>query len=377
MKAVGLMSGTSLDGVDVVLCEINGVDTSTKVKELKFRTYPFPSKLKTTLQTLLKTKQADLASLCSLNFTLGAFFAECVCKLCQEYGIKTQDLAYIASHGQTIYHIPETNKQFVKSTWQMGEAALLAEKCACPVIANFRVRDMAANGQGAPLVPFSEYLLYRQKYYGVALQNIGGIGNITVIPKNATADEVFAFDTGPGNMLINAAMQKLYDLDYDCDGNIAKTGTLIDELKQELAQHAYLQQVPPKTTGRELFGDDYAEYLLTKYTQNRAEDIVATLTWFTAYAIAYSYENYIKAKAEIKELVIGGGGAHNGAIFSWLKRLLPSIQICTQEAKGYSSDSKEAVAFVILGNQTLHNKASNLPSVTGANKQVILGQITY
>lgn len=377
MKAVGIMSGTSLDGVDVVLCEITGVDTNTEVKELKFHTYPFPKALLRTLQSILREKEAHLATLCSLNFQLGTFFAECVSQLCADYGIKTQELGFIASHGQTIYHIPVDNEPLVRSTWQIGEASIIAEKCACPVISNFRVRDMAAHGQGAPLVPFSEYILYRQADYAVALQNIGGIGNITVIPKNACEKDVYAFDTGPGNMMINAAMQELYDREYDAFGLVAKSGHLITELQQELMNHPYLRLELPKTTGRELFGDDYTHTLLAKYANNKSEDLIATLTWFTAHAIAYSYGHFIKPKTLLKELIVGGGGAHNLTLMHWLSKLLPDVQVYTQEDKGYFSDSKEAVAFVILGNQTWHQRTSNLPSVTGAKKAVVLGQITY
>lgn len=211
----------------------------------------------------------------------------------------------------------------------------------------------------------------------VALQNIGGIGNITVIPENAGANEVFAFDTGPGNMMINAAMQELYGREYDEFGAIAKSGHLITKLQQELMNHPYLKLEPPKTTGRELFGDDYTHELLAKYASNKSDDIIATLTWFTAYAIAYSYEHFIKSKTLLKELIVGGGGAHNLTLMHWLSQLLPDVAVYTQEDKGYFSDSKEAVAFVILGNQTWHHRTSNLPSVTGAKKAVILGQITY
>ncbi|MGX7108873.1 anhydro-N-acetylmuramic acid kinase AnmK [Facklamia miroungae] len=377
MKAIGIMSGTSLDGVDVVLCEINGVDEETQVKELAFKTFKFERKLKSKLEEILEEKKADLASICSINFELGEFFAECCLKLCQAYGINSTELAFIASHGQTIYHISENSDSSIKSTLQLGESALIAERCGCQVISNFRSRDMAVGGQGAPLVPYSEYILYKNKQKSYGFQNIGGIGNITIIPKNAQKEQVFAFDTGPGNMMINQVTKILYDTEYDNAGRFAAKGKLIKPLQEELMGHPYLKTEPPKSTGREMFGDDYTNRLLEKYFSHKKEDLVATFTWFTAYCIYYSYEQFIKEKTIIDELVVGGGGAHNLTLLTWIKKLLPTINVLTQEEIGMSSDSKEAVAFVILGNQTYHRRPSNLPSVTGARKNVILGQITY
>ncbi|MGT2933420.1 anhydro-N-acetylmuramic acid kinase AnmK [Streptococcus catagoni] len=377
MKAVGIMSGTSLDGVDVVLCDIEGMNSDTKIEELNFSTFPFPKSLKVRLKNILLKKESKLDDLCSINFELGQFFSDCVIQLCNKANIETDQLGFIASHGQTFFHLPEDTNDFIKSTLQLGEPSVIAENCGCPVISNFRVRDMSVGGQGAPLVPFSEYLLYNSSTHGISLLNIGGIGNITVIPKNSESKDVYAFDTGPGNMMINEAMHLLFGKEFDEDGKTAKIGNIIPKLKMELENHFYLSIAPPKTTGREMFGDDFTGKLIKKYKEHKKADIIATLTWFTAFSIYSNYNQYIKPYTEISELIVGGGGSHNITLMNWLKYYLKDIDVFTQEEKGYSSDSKEAIAFVILGNQTFHRQTSNLPSVTGAKKTVILGQITY
>jgi len=377
MLAVGLMSGTSLDGIDAVLCEISGSGLSTQIKELAFETYPFPVKLRVLVQRIAENQPIGIAEICSVNFELGQLFADAVLALCSTYGIKSSELGFIASHGQTVYHIPKPQGELVASTLQLGESAVIAYKCQCPVISNFRTMDMAAGGEGAPLVPFSEYILYRSEDKAIALQNIGGIGNVTLIPKSAKLDQVFAFDTGPGNMMINDAMQHLYQKSYDDRGAVAARGKLIEELVNELKAHPYLQTIPPKSTGREEFGSDYTGTILEKYQEYPPEDVIATLTWFTAYSIAFSYQHYVLPDHQLSEVILAGGGVHNLTLKGYIQQMMPNISIVTQEERGYSSDSKEALAFVILGNETLHHQTSNVPSATGAKENVILGTIVY
>lgn len=376
MLAVGLMSGTSLDGIDAVLCEIEGHGPDTEIKEIEFITETMDQDIKNKIKQCCEN-QATVELVCSLNFELGEVFAKAVKKVCQIAEIETTDLSFIASHGQTIYHIPIKNKEFVASTFQIGESAVIAQRCHCPVISNFRVKDIAAGGQGAPLVPFSEYVLYRSKEHAVALQNIGGIGNVTILPKNCEIDDVYAFDTGPGNMMIDEAMHHFYSCAYDKNGEIAAKGIIIKEMAEELKEHKYIQMSPPKTTGREVFGKAYVDKLIGKYKEKHPEDIVATLTWFTAYSIATNIKKFVLSKDMIQSLVLGGGGAHNKTLQHMLKEMLPEVKVLTQENLGFSSDAKEALAFVILGNETLHKSFSNVPKATGANKKVILGTITY
>ncbi|MCI5773784.1 MAG: anhydro-N-acetylmuramic acid kinase AnmK [Erysipelotrichaceae bacterium] len=376
MLAVGLMSGTSLDGIDAVLCEIEGSSLDTKIKELAFCTLDIPQKVKDKIKRCCGN-EADVATVCSLNFELGELFAKAVFKVCEMQKVDTSSLAFVASHGQTIYHQPKADALHVASTLQIGEGAVIAMRCGCKVINNFRVKDMAANGEGAPLVPFSEYILYRNAQQAVALQNIGGIGNVTIIPAGANIDDVYAFDTGPGNMMIDEAMQLLYGKNYDQDGQVAASGTLNEELCNYLAQHPYLKQQPPKTTGREMFGAFLVKEILDKFANVPKADIVASLTWFTAYSIAVNYRLFVLPKHDLKEVILGGGGAHNQTLIKMLQKELPTIKILTQEDKGYSSDAKEAIAFVILGNETLHQQFSNVPSATGATQKVILGSLVY
>ena len=377
MLAVGLMSGTSLDGVDVVLCDITGKDEDTQVKQLNFKTYEIPEYLRDKIRKCCSRELVPVELICSLNFELGQLFAEAVKKLCKESSVNLEDIAFIASHGQTIFHIPKAFSDYIPSTLQIGEAAIIANECRTTVISNFRVMDMAVGGEGAPLVPYSEYVLYADENQAVALQNIGGIGNVTFLPKKGDFTKVIAFDTGPGNMMIDAAVQRLYGKKFDKNGEYASKGKLIPLLAEELKKHPYFVLDIPKTTGREMFGEHYTYTLLEKYQDYSKNDIIFTLTWFTAYSIAYHYKKYFIHHHNLDKCIIAGGGAYNECLINLIKRELPEIEILIQEDLGYSSEAKEAIAFVILGNQTYHMRPSNVPSATGARKSVILGQITY
>lgn len=377
MLAVGLMSGTSLDGVDVVLCDITGKDEDTQVQQLNFKTYEIPEYLRDKIRKCCSRELVPVELICSLNFELGQLFAETVKKLCEESSVNLEDIAFIASHGQTIFHIPKAFSDYVPSTLQIGEAAIIANECRTTVISKFRVMDMAVGGEGAPLVPYSEYLLYADKNQAVALQNIGGIGNVTFLPKKGDFTKVIAFDTGPGNMMIDAAVQKLYGKKFDKNGEYASKGKLIPQLAEELKKHPYFALDIPKTTGREMFGEHYTYALLDNYKDYNKDDIIFTLTWFTAYSIAYHYKKYFIHHHNLDKCIIAGGGDYNDCLINLIKRELPEIEILIQEELGYSSEAKEAIAFVILGNQTYHMRPSNVPSATGARKSVILGQITY
>lgn len=377
MLAVGLMSGTSLDGVDTVLCEISGQDESTKVKQLYFKTYDIPESLRTKIRKCCSRELIPVDLICSLNFELGYLFADSVKSLCKDANVKLEDLSFIASHGQTIFHIPKPYDDYVPSTLQIGEAAIIANECKTKVISNFRVMDMAVGGEGAPLVPYSETLLYSEKNQAVALQNIGGIGNVTVLPKKGDTKKVIAFDTGPGNMMIDEAVRTFYGKKYDTDGYYARQGNLISSLAAELKDHPYFNLEIPKTTGREMFGEHFTKSILEKYHSCEPNDLIHTFTWFTAYSIAYHYKKYLISEYGLKKCIIGGGGAYNSYLLELIRNEIPEVTVMTQEEHGFSSEAKEALAFVILGNQTYHRSPSNVPSATGAKKSVILGQITY
>lgn len=377
MYAVGLMSGTSLDGIDAVLCDIEGSGMQTKINELAFLTLVIPLSIKDKIHKCCANELIETALICSLNFELGEIFADAVLAVCDKAGIHSSKLGFVASHGQTIQHIPHAYDTYIPSTLQIGESAILAQRCHCPIISNFRSKDMAVHGEGAPLVPFSEFVLYHNDHKTIALQNIGGIGNVTILPGGGNIDDVFAFDTGPGNMMIDEAMKRLYGVSYDVNGNIASQGKLVKAMQTELMQHSYIKMKPPKSTGREQFGVPITAKLLERYKKEQKADVITTLTWFTAYTIAESYRRYVLPCYSLSEVILGGGGAHNFTLRTLLQQEIADIPVVTQEDKGYSSDAKEAIAFVILGNETLHHQYANLPNATGANQKVILGNITY
>ncbi|MDN6731348.1 MAG: anhydro-N-acetylmuramic acid kinase [Atopostipes suicloacalis] len=377
MLAVGLLSGTSLDGIDAVLCEVKGKGKKTEVKQLAFESYALPENIQKKVEKCAANEAVKLSTLTSLNFELGALFGEAVLDLCKSYGIDSKELDFVASHGQTLYHQPNKSDEYLPSTLQMGESAVIAAKCHCPVVSDFRVMDMAVGGQGAPLVPYSEYILYQDTTKNIALQNIGGIGNMTILPAGLETNNIQAFDTGPGNMMIDTAMKILFDKSYDESGKVAASGKLIPALQEELKSHPYLRKSLPKTTGREDFGKHLTEKILNEYAEEKPEDIITTLTWFTAYCIAYHYQELLKPEFSLNQIVVGGGGSHNLTLLNYMSELMPELSVLTQEDLGYSSDAKEAIAFVILGNESLHQESSNIPTATHAEREVVLGKIQY
>ncbi len=375
MYAIGIMSGTSMDGIDTVLVDIDGFGMETKMKVIGYHEYPMPIDMKEKIKKACDEKNSCVDEICSLNFELGYLFVEAVRILLKKYDVAQKDISFIATHGQTIYHIPFLKNQLIPSTLQIGEPAVLAYELNTTVVSNFRVMDMAAGGQGAPLVPYSEYLLYSEPCKNIALQNIGGIGNVTLLV-GQDIDAIQAFDTGPGNMMINEACRELYRLEYDDQGKIAAKGHTIDGLLNMLMKHPYMSKKPPKSTGREDFGENYVQQLLHHYKYEKAEDIIATLTYFTAKSIAYHYQRDILPNYPLDKVVIGGGGSHNLTLMNMIRQELSPVKVYTQDEMGYSSDAKEAIAFVIMGNETLHHHFSNVKSATGAKDYVVLGNIT-
>lgn len=371
--AVGLMSGTSLDGVDAALVDISEENEKTKVQLVAFETYSIPAETLKRINQVLSIEESNVERICSLNVELGYLFSDAVKQICQKAEIETEELEFVASHGQTIYHLPNPGHQQFSSTLQIGESAVICEETKTTVVSNFRERDMANGGQGAPIVPYSEYVLYRDEKRTRLLQNIGGIGNVTVIPKNANLNQLIAFDTGPGNMIIDELCRYFYQKEYDHGGAYAALGTVNQELLAELMAHPFISKSYPKTTGREDFGNEFTKQLLAKWPMT-ANDLIATVTEFTAASIAENLKPFIDSETD---LIVAGGGSYNGTLIQMLKAQLPDIHVVIQEDIGYSSEAKEAIAMTILGNQTLHHKPSNVPSATGAKKPVILGKITY
>ncbi|WP_163254889.1 anhydro-N-acetylmuramic acid kinase AnmK [Bacillus tropicus] len=379
MYIAGVMSGTSLDGIDVALVRIEGSGVDSKVKLIHFTTVPFRNDIKSEIQQALSIENSNVQLICSLNFKLGLCFANAVKEVCKEANFSLEQLDLIGSHGQTIYHQPKPEGNIIASTLQIGEPAVIAYDTNTTVISNFRTMDMAAGGQGAPLVPYSEVILYRDPSKNRLLQNIGGIGNVTVIPSQKSDQNVIAFDTGPGNMIIDEVCQRLFQLPYDQNGEIAEQGEVVDEILTYCMNHPFLKMNPPKSTGREQFGEEFVSELLKRYEKHSKENILTTVTMFTANSIVHHYKKFILPYYEIDEVILGGGGSYNSTLVEMIRYGLKDEK-CTifiQEDIGYSSEAKEAIAFAILANETYHRNPSNVPSATGAKKSVVLGNVTY
>ncbi len=361
MIVAGIMSGTSLDGIDVAIVDIKGRGFSV----LEFHTTPYPARVRQAI--LAASSAADIAR---LHFLLGELYAKAVEK-------SKPRPQLIACHGQTIHHEGEPVSFLghkIASTLQIGEASLIAERTGVPVVSDFRPRDMAAGGRGAPLVPFVDYLLFRHRRRGRVALNIGGIANITAIPPGASPDQVIAFDTGPGNMVIDALVSEYTHGKhaYDRDGRLAARGRVNKALLDRLLAEPYYRKRPPKTAGREQYGRDFVQRLLQ--TSLPLLDLISTATALTAAAVALAIYRFVPMKVD--ELIVSGGGARNPQITQHLAAFLPAVAMATSADFGIDIDAKEAIAFAILGYQTWRRRPSNLPSATGARHPAVLGKVT-
>ncbi len=363
-KIIGLMSGTSCDSIDAAYCVVNP-DLSCKL--IKGINYDYPTAIR---EKIFRAFNGDISvkELCQLNFEIGECFANASNILISELG--KPDM--IASHGQTVYHYPKDETEeglSLKSTMQIGESAVIAQKTGCMTISNFREADIANGGEGAPLVCFAD----KQWFKNSAVQNIGGISNVTVVSDDRLP---FGFDTGCGNIMINYCMEKFYNKPYDKDGEVAQSGTISENWLNCLLEDEYYYEEPPKTTGREYFSPKYIENIL-KIAPPDKQDIIATLTALTAKTIAQSYERFVYPYAHIKQVIVGGGGAYNKYMMKLLRKYIPAhIDIKTHEDFGISNNYKEAMAFALLGYCNFYRIPNNVPSCTGANKSVVLGKIT-
>ena len=384
-RVVGLMSGTSVDGIDAALVEIGGTDEAPEVRLLAFEDRPWPEKVREQIFPLFRPETATVDKIGYMNFLMGEIYAQSVASVVEKAGLTLADIDLIGSHGQTIWHAPEVCDKDgfpVIFTVQIGEGSVIAARTGVPTVSDFRVADMAVGGQGAPLVPFSEYLLYRRPGETILLQNIGGIGNMTVLPGDEGPEAVYAFDTGPGNMIIDAVVSALTggEKTYDAGGAMASEGKVDQELLAMLQQDPYYNMPLPKTTGRELFGVQYVEKILDYRREHGLSDadLLATVTDLTAWSIVDGYARYVLPKRQATELVVGGGGSYNATLLGFLReRFAPyGVKVRTQEDLGWSSDAKEAVAFAIMADCCVREKPNVLPSVTGAKAAAIMGKIS-
>ena len=377
MIGIGLMSGTSADSIDAACVRIEGAPPRLDWELLSFITLPMTQELRQEIFAAFRPETGTVDKLCQLNFTLGEWFAKASLEAIKAAKLTPDQVDFIGSHGQTVWHIPPNTDQGVPSTLQLGNPAVIAERTGVTVVSDFRSRDMAAGGQGAPLVPFVDNLLLSHPTLSRAVQNIGGIGNVTFLPAGGKG-EAFGFDTGPGNMLLDRAAEVLTQgqMRCDMDGKMAFAGKVHENfLRKWMEEEPYFAQKPPKSTGRELFGVQRCDVYLKELAGLSREDILATLTAFTARSTAEAYRNFLPALPD--EVLLCGGGARNPAIAAMLQKELPNSRIGRTEDAGLPGDSKEAVAFAVLGYETMNHRPGNLPAATGAKGPVVLGSITY
>jgi len=381
--AVGLMSGTSLDGVDAALVRLAGPAEQPRVRLRAFVTLPYPPEVR---QWIMRVAAGDLTAareISQLNFLLGELFAKAALHVCRVAHVSPQRVSVIGSHGQTIYHqgrpelIPGPMAAVGPNTLQISEPAVIAEQTGVPVVADFRTADMAAGGQGAPLVPMVDYLLLRDKQKGTVALNIGGIANVTMIPAGAKPLDVVGFDTGPGNMVTDALVrhftgEREY---YDAGGRVAALGKVNELILADTLCHPFFSQPPPKSAGREQFGREFVEGYFLSRRRARFEDLLRTSVELTARTIADALVRFVFSRAKIHRLIVSGGGAHNRLLVKRLVELLPHLTVELSDRYGLPVDAKEAIAFAILADRTLHGLPGNLPSVTGARRPVVLGKI--
>jgi len=380
MKIIGLMSGTSADGVDAALIEIASGNPLT-VKHRYSHVSPYPTELRQRILQLATPPGGTASEVCRLNAYLGELFAQAALELCRRARVAPEEIDLIGSHGQTVRHLPRPQKEGtleVASTLQIGEPAVIAERTGITTVAGFRTRDIAAGGQGAPLTPLTHYVLFRDAQKGRAVLNLGGIANVTAIPAGAPPSQMVAFDTGPGNVLLDLAAFRVTggQTDYDANGELASGGHVVDEVLRSLLGHAYLKKPPPKSTGREEFGPPLLDDVSRRFPALSPGDLLATLTAFTAEAAAIGFRDFIAPKMKIAEVVLTGGGARNLVLREMLAERLAPATLLDPDALGFPARAIEAAAFAFLAYLTWHGRPGNVPAATGAKAPVILGAIS-
>lgn len=383
MRVLGMMSGTSADGIDAALVDISGRPPDLSMRFEAHYHAPFRPGIRSEILRIANSAPTTTAEISELNFQIGEEFARAAIVACKKWRVRRSDVSLIGSHGQTVFHLGAAEKFQGKvrspSTLQIGDISVIAERTGIPTVGDFRPADMAAGGQGAPLVPFVDYVLYRNRSRGRVALNIGGIANVTVIPAGARPSDVFAFDTGPGNMVIDSLIHRHTrgKQSYDRDAKFALSGRTVPELLARLLREPYLRRRPPKTTGRELFGETYTQNVVTWGQSHHVglADLVRSVTLFTALSIADSFERLILPRVKVNELIVSGGGAKNPLIMAQLAASLPGIEVVRADRFGVPSEAKEAFSFAVLAYERYHGRPNNLPSATGAKHGAILGKI--
>jgi len=374
------MSGTSADGINVALVRIQTRrGASGKPALIGHAEYPYAVNIRRAVLAAMNAQSASVADLSRLNFLLGELYADAVLATQKRFRVKA-DL--VGCHGQTIYHQGESAPYLgrtVAVTWQTGEGAVVAARVGAPCVSDFRPADMAAGGKGAPLVPFLDYLFYRDSRVGRIVQNIGGIANLTAIPAGAGPEKVIAFDTGPGNMVIDAVMERLFGKRFDRGGRVAASGTVDDGAIAKLMRTPFFREKPPKTAGREEFGREFVAKFVRLCGRTNKANVAATATAFTVRSIADAVQRFVLRRARFAEMVVSGGGAKNPTLMGMLANELSTLGVAlrTSDEFGIPAEAKEAVAFALMAYETWHQRPSNVPSATGAKRSAVLGKISY
>ncbi len=390
MIVAGVMSGTSADGINVAVVKLSARGQKCpRYALLAHAEYPFPAPVRRAILGMMNAELARVADLARVNFLLGELYAEAVAKTARKHRVK---LDLVGCHGQTLYHQGVARRFLGRKlvvTWQTGEGAVIAARLGVPVVSDFRPADIAAGGKGAPLVPFLDYLLYRDRHVGRIAQNIGGIANLTAIPAGASLPQILAFDTGPGNMVIDAVMDELLGKRYDRDGKVAASGRVLDEVIARLLRAPFFRQKPPRTAGREEFGREYVGRFLQICHGSRKADVVSTATALTARSIADALRRYVLPRfasrtqrhghGQAHQMIVSGGGAKNPTLMGMLRdEIAPlGIELHFSNEFGIPAEAKEAVAFALLAHETWRRRPSNVLSATGAKRAAILGKISY
>jgi anhydro-N-acetylmuramic acid kinase len=400
MIVAGVMSGTSADGIDVAFVRIadavrRSTDAGSRAIELvSYASYTYSPLVRRTILSAMNAPSASVADLARLNFLLGELYAKAVLAAQARFRVRAE---LVGCHGQTLYHQGQA-RQFlgrrISTTWQTGEAGIIAARVGVPVVSDFRPADMAAGGKGAPLVPYLDYLWFRNEQIGRIVQNVGGIANLTAIPAGARPEDVIAFDSGPGNMVIDAVTQALFGRPFDRDGKIAASGDVITSVVEQIMRQAFFLAKPPKTAGREEFGREFVTELLRLCRRARKQDVIATATALTARSIADAVRRFLLLKIHpsgktgqkratpqqsFSEMILSGGGARNGTLVGMIAEQLAPLGILVRlsDEFGLPSEAKEAVAFAVLAYETWNRRPSNVPSATGAKRAVVLGKVSY
>jgi anhydro-N-acetylmuramic acid kinase len=383
MIVAGVMSGTSADGINVALVRISSSSArmlGPKLKLVGHAEFPYPPKVRKAVLAAMNSSRASVADLARLNFLLAELYADAVLATQRQFHVKP---ALVGCHGQTLYHQGQAMEflgRRLAVTWQTGDGSIIAARVGVPVVTDFRPADMAAGGKGAPLVPFLDYLIYSDQRVGRIVQNIGGIANLTAIPPAATSNRRMAFDTGPGNMVIDEVTSRFFGKPFDRDGRIAAAGSVLESVVKETLRAPFFQLSPPRTAGREEFGREFVQHFIRKCGRAKKPDVVATATALTARSISQAVKQFVTKKTTVyRDLVVSGGGTQNPTLMAMLANELKplGLQLRSSDEFGIPSEAKEAVAFALLAYQTWNRQPSNIPSATGARRPAILGKVSY